>query len=221
MFHRMKWARLMVAALVGVAAAQASALHAQTTKPASPASKPENGDAQPKAAKFPNEATIAPLVNGVQEVRDALNQGYSELARAIRSLNPSYAIAPVVGRSAATGGSFYIRGQVSVVPYQLSYSPGVVPAVATVPAARYRWVQTGSATPYAVPISVALPPPVVLGGSSYQLPWWLYTGTVDLNVAVPVAAPVAVVPATDEVRALREELRKLREQVEKLQQLNR
>ena len=85
--------------LVGVAAAQ-------------PAAKAQPGD--PKAGK--TNGQVAPAVGQPPvpadpqlQMRDAVNDGMKELAEAIRSLNPSYAISPVVGNSAMSGGSYYIR----------------------------------------------------------------------------------------------------------------
>jgi hypothetical protein len=185
------------------------------------------------------------VANGDQETRDAINQAYSDLAQAVRSLNPSYAIAPVVGRSAASGGSFYIRGRATVVPTQriTNFSVNSINGAQQANSngaqqvKSYWLTQSGGGVYYSVPLTVPLPPPVILGASAgygprygygygngygnvyrYGLPWWLYSGTVQLDVDVPVAAAAM---DQDEVRALREEIRKLRDQVEKLQKQKR
>ena len=52
-------------------------------------------------------------------------------APAIRSLNPSYAIAPVIGNSSASGGSYYIRS--NAYPYQYSNAYGTTTWLAAPP----------------------------------------------------------------------------------------
>jgi WD40 repeat protein len=61
--------------------------------------------------------------------RDALNDSYDNLTLALRSLNPSWAIAPAIGLHSATAGSFYI--QTPPGPGQLPPGTAVPPAVGT------------------------------------------------------------------------------------------
>lgn len=63
------------------------------------------------AAKAKVEQRQADQKDKVPEgkLRDAVNDKLAEIETAIRGLNPSYAIAPVIGAHAASAGSFYIR----------------------------------------------------------------------------------------------------------------
>jgi hypothetical protein len=153
---------------------------------------PANGKAQVVVPAANNGGT-RPQV----QIRDALNDGFTGLAEAIRSINPSYAIAPVVGGSAMTGGSYYIR--TSAVPI-------VYPPVFPLAYAPVQWTA----------VAPVVPAPVVLGWPT-SYPAWLYTGTVRVDVPPTQIRAVAAVATDDStVAALKEEVRKLREQVREL-----
>ena len=151
---------------------------------------PKNGKPQPIAlaagpqAKkpLPNEAKD----DAERQARDALREAQHKMVSAIRALNPSYAIAPVIGNGAASAGSFYIRARAV---------PGDDPAVVNTP-----WL--------------GLPPPRVSGRCGWHaFPSWLYSGTLQIEGGPPRHA-VAV--DEDELAAMRQEIRTLRDKLDKL-----
>lgn len=151
---------------------------------------------------------------GPARVRNAVNEEWNDLANAVRSLNQSYVVAPVVSNYAASGGSFYIdRGVTTQV-----VDPRVGSAPAFVPNTTGRCGNRVGA--------IHLPPPLFLGsgcgiGSVGMLPWWLYGGYGCLPVnCCPLNCGPTVLSrdslCDEEVVRLRQTVRELTRDVEEL-----
>lgn len=124
---------------------------------------------------------------------------WGQLASAVRRLNQSYVVAPVVSPSAATGGSYYIDINRPADEGRISVAPGTEPG----PEGRV----------IVAPRSVRLPPPVYVGPSGVRtLPRWLYG---DLEEEYSTVDPALVAPA-DEVMRLRQTVRELTREVQEL-----
>jgi hypothetical protein len=185
-----------------------------------PAAKPVPNQPVPRIPAPKDDAASRPAarswVDPQQDYRDAVVESMGELATAIRALNPSYAIAPVIGPSAMTAGSYYIR--TSAMPVSTAYY--VAPTAGT----SYYLAPAGRTAYYLAPAlaspPVVVPPPVVIGGYGYGYgygyggyPSWLYSGT--LRVDVPPVAPVVAVKEPSAAE-LKDEIRRLRAQLDEL-----
>lgn len=136
-----------------------------------------------------------------------VNEELREFGRAMRRINQSYAIAPVVGKHAASGGSSYVDPRArerdrAEEPYEEPRQPA--PGAPALPPG------DGERDADAAGI---LPPPVVVG--SQDLPAWVY-GERSL-VRGPMTNPKFAARADVVIRELVESVRVLRAEVERLE----
>lgn|GEM_PF-4819713 len=162
----------------------------------------ENRDYRARVAQLERLAFAAPSATS------PVTREYQDFATALSRLNQSFVIAPIVGSSGATGGSYYIdrRAQRAAERDPLVRDPRLPEGEVVTP-------ETSE--------HVVLPPPVVLGtGRATQLPSWLY-GLPTTAVQIRPGPPPMLEHMRDldeSVEALRNEVRALRNQLQQQQQ---
>lgn len=140
--------------------------------------QPEKGEVAAPSPDYPN----------------ALNDGLTSLSLALRSLNPSYAIAPAIGLNSATAGSFYVQ----VPPGAAVPGPGPVPGSASDPSRgieRFHGLRRVNGLAAGPRIGLPAASVACCNGRVAEFPSWLYTGkgvpglVNERAAAVPAPAP--------------------------------
>jgi WD40 repeat protein len=74
-----------------------------------PAAPAKDKPAPARKSNYPPQTGETGIAEDGPAFRDALAETYANLALSLRSLNPSWAIGPVLGLNSATAGSFYVQ----------------------------------------------------------------------------------------------------------------